>query len=78
MQTPSESVKSHPTHKVGRELAGGLLTSDDFPHRFPFRLVTALDEKVEGFLVAHCGAMHLVVENRVDDGSLIEFKLMKP
>lgn len=78
LNTLSEPVKSGTTDEIGRELAGALLGSLDFSEGFCFGLIASPDEQFHRLFVGHLGAVHGVIEDRVEDGAQVELQLVQP
>ena len=78
LNTLPESVERGTTDEVGRELAGALLGSLDFSEGLCFGLIASPDEQFHRLFVGHLGAVHGVIEDRVEDCAKVELQLVQP
>jgi hypothetical protein len=62
----------HAAGKLSAELNGCLLGAHQFLGRFFLALKGAIDHQAQGLVIAHIGAVELVVENRISHGTQVE------
>ena len=71
----AQAAHRHPPHEVGGKLARRLLGADDLQAGLAFRLKGLSNEQLQGFVVGHLRAVHLMIENGVGNGAEIELQL---